>query len=217
MTRNRRATTVLAKLVMGATGLVWVVFVIGHVLGNLLVFRGRAAMNAYSVALHASPELLWIVRAVLYGSLVLHIGAAIWLTRVDLAARPVGYAKKVPRAATVASRSIRWTGAAILAFFVFHILHLTTGTIHPERFDESDIFGNVVRSFQIGWVAAVYIAAMIAIGLHVFHGTWASFKSLGQARLGVHPFRRRVALVVGVGVWLGFTLIPLAIASGVIG
>lgn len=209
-------STVGKKLVMGITGLVWIAFVVGHVLGNLLVFAGRRAMNAYASLLHASAEVLWGVRIVLIVALVLHVASAVSLTRADLAARPVAYARNEPQAATIASRTIRWSGVAILAFLVFHILHLTTGTIHPAPIDVGDAYGNVTRSFQIGWVAALYLVAMVLLGLHVFHGTFAVGKTLGLVRLPAPPFRRSVAIVIAGCVWVGFTAIPLAILTQVI-
>lgn len=202
---------------MGTTGLIWILFVIGHVAGNLLVFRGPSAVNGYSALLHASGGALWSVRAVIYGALVLHVASGVALWRTGDRARPVPYEKKVPQAATIASRSIRWTGLAVLAFIVFHILHLTLGTIRPVPFHDSDVYGNLTRGFRVGWVAAVYIAAMGAVALHVLHGTYASLKSLGLARLRENPFDRRLAVVVALGVWIGFTAIPIAILSGALG
>lgn len=210
-------TTVGKKLLMGTTGLVWIAFVVGHVLGNLLVFRGPAALNGYSRMLHASGGVLWLVRAVLYGALVLHVATGLALWRTAQRARPVGYARKVPQASTLASRSIRWTGVAVLAFLVFHILHLTTGTIHPVPFDPTDVYANVTKGLHVPWVGGVYLLAMAAVGVHVLHGTYASFKSLGLARLRANPFDRRLAHVVALAVWAGFTAIPVVVLSGGLG
>jgi succinate dehydrogenase / fumarate reductase cytochrome b subunit len=210
-------TTVGKKILMGTTGVIWLGFVIGHVAGNLLVFRGSAALNAYSAMLHASAGVLWAVRVVIYGALLLHVITGVALWRAGVRARSVAYARQVPQAATIASRSIRWTGLLVLGFLVFHILHLTTGTLQPVPFQATDVYSNVTRSFRVAWVAAVYVVAMSALALHVLHGAYASFKSLGWARLRSNPFDRRMAVVVALGVWIGFTAIPVAIFSGLLG
>ena len=211
------ATTVGKKVLMGATGLVWIAFIIGHVAGNLLVFRGPSALNGYSAMLHSSASVLWLVRAVIYGSLVLHIASGLTLWRHGARARHVGYAMKVPQAATIASRTVRWTGLVVLAFLVFHLLHLTTGTIRPAPFQDGDVYGNVTRSFHVVAITALYVVAVAAVALHVLHGVHASFKSLGWARLRANPSDRRIAVAVALGVWIGFTAIPVAILSGALG
>ena len=115
------------KVVMGITGLIGVGFVIIHSLGNLLVFRGSAAINSYSHFLKSTGELLWALRAVLLLAVVLHVIAAIQLTRQSRAARPIGYTKRETQVATISSRTMRWGGALLLVFIVVHILHFTTG------------------------------------------------------------------------------------------
>jgi succinate dehydrogenase / fumarate reductase cytochrome b subunit len=207
-------TTVGQKVIMGITGAGLTLFVIGHVLGNLLVFRGRGELNRYSSLLHASAELLWSVRAVLLTSVLAHVWAAWSLTREARAARPIAYTKKVPQAATWASRTMRWGGLFIAVFVVVHVLHLTTGTIRPVPFSETDVYSNVVGAFRVPWVAAFYLVAMIALGLHLFHGVWAAFRSTGMSRPTAHPQRRRLATIVAVFVWAGFTAIPLGVLVG---
>lgn len=209
-------TTVGKKVIMAVTGLVLVIFLIGHVLGNLLVFAGADALNGYSALLKRDMGLLWIARSVLIVAVLLHIWSAWALTRAGHAARPVAYAKKVPQQATLASRTMRWGGVLILAFVIFHLLHFTTGTIRPVPFHEHDVFSNVVHGFQVPWVATVYIVAMIVIGFHLFHGVWAAFRTLGFTRPSQSPFRRRAALVFAVLIWAGFTAIPVAILAGAV-
>jgi len=210
-------TTVAKKVLMGITGLIWIAFLIGHVAGNLLVFGGPSALNRYSALLHASGAGLWAVRAVIYGALVLHISSGLALWRAAVRARRTSYARKVPQAATIASRTIRYTGLVVLAFIVFHILHMTTGTIRPVPFQPTDVYENVTRNFRVAWVAIVYALAMVAVALHALHGTYASFKSLGWAKLRANPFDHRLAILVGLGVWVGFTVIPVVIFSGALG
>lgn len=209
-------TTVGQKVIMGITGSVLTLFVIGHVIGNLLVFRGRRELNGYSALLHASSELLWAVRVVLLTSVIAHVWAAWSLTRRAHAARPIAYAKKVPQAATWASRTMRWGGLLIAVFVVVHLLHLTTGTIRPVPFSETDVYANVVGGFRVPWVAAFYLVAMIALGLHLFHGVWAAFRSTGVSRPTATPLRRRLATIIAVCVWAGFTSIPLGVLVGIV-
>jgi succinate dehydrogenase / fumarate reductase cytochrome b subunit len=209
-------TTVGQKVIMGVTGAVLTLFVIGHVLGNLLFFRGRSELNRYSSLLHASSELLWSVRAVLLTSVLAHIWVAWSLSREAHAARPIPYTKKVPQAATWASRTMRWGGLLIAVFVVVHVLHLTTGTIHPVPFSETDVYANVVGAFHVPWVAAFYLVAMIPLGLHLFHGVWAAFRSTGVSRPTAKPLRRRLATIVAVFVWAGFTAVPLGVLAGIV-
>jgi succinate dehydrogenase / fumarate reductase cytochrome b subunit len=210
-------TMVGKKAVMGVTGLIGVAFVILHSLGNLLVFRGPAALNSYSHFLKSSGELLWAVRIVLIIAVILHVIAAVQLTRQSRAARPSGYTKLEPQAATIASRTMRWGGALLLVFIVLHILHFTTGTLRPGGvFTEGDVYANVVTSFRIWWVALFYVLSMIALGLHLFHGAWSSVRSIGVSPRSRQPLHRRVSLVIAVLVWAAFTSIPVAVFSGLV-
>ena len=205
------------KAVMGVTGLIGIGFVIGHMAGNLLVFRGPQAMNAYSRFLKSTGELLWIVRFVLIGAVILHVVAAWQLTVQNRAARPVGYVDRKPQVTTFASRTMRWGGALLLLFIVLHILHFTTGTLTPTgKFYETDVYTNVVSSFRLWWVSLFYVVSMIALGLHLYHGSWSSVRSLGIAPPSKDPLHRKVALAIAIIVWLGFTAIPVAVFAGLI-
>jgi succinate dehydrogenase / fumarate reductase cytochrome b subunit len=203
------------KVIMAVTGLIMVGYLLTHVAANLLVFRGPELINKYSAVLHSQPAFLWTARAILIVSLIAHVWSAVVLTQRDRAARPVGYAQRNPQASTFASRTIRWGGLIILFFLVWHILQFTTGTVRPAAFVEGDPHGNVVRAFQVPWVVALYVVAMAAVGLHLFHGTWSAFRSLGLVKPSEHALRHRTSLVVAGLVWLGFTIIPLAIFAGV--
>ena len=209
-------STIGQKAVMAVTGLIMLGYLITHVLANLLVFRGPELINGYSRALHSMATLLWTARAILIASLVLHVWAAASLTRRDLAARPVAYRRVDPQAATIASRTIRWGGLVILFFVVFHVLHFTTGTVHPAVFVEGDPHGNVVRAFRVPWVAALYVVAMAALGLHLYHGAWSSFRTLGLTRPRGDTLRHRASAVVAGLIWLGFTVIPIAVLAGLV-
>jgi succinate dehydrogenase / fumarate reductase cytochrome b subunit len=202
------------KAIMAVSGLLMVGYLLTHVAANLLVFRGTL-INQYSALLHSQPALLWVARAVLIVSLIAHVWAAVVLTRRERAARPVAYGMRRPQVATVASRTIRWGGLLILFFLIWHILQFTTGTVRPAPFIEGDPHGNVIRAFQVPWVVALYVVSMAAVGLHLFHGTWSAFRSLGLVKPSEHALRHKTSLILAGLVWLGFTIIPLAIFAGV--
>ena len=205
------------KVVMGVTGLIGIGFVILHSLGNLLVFRGPEAINSYSHFLKSTGELLWTLRVVLFLAVILHVVAAIQLTRQSRAARPIGYTKREAQVATIASRTMRWGGALLLVFIVVHILHFTTGNIRPAGvFSREDVYANVVTSFRIWWVTFFYVVAMIALGLHLFHGAWSSVRSIGVSPPSPQPLHRRLSLVIAVFVWAAFTAVPVAVFSGIV-
>jgi len=205
------------KAVMGVTGLIGVVFVILHSLGNLLIFQGSTALNSYSRLLKSSAELLWALRIILIVAVTLHVIAAVQLTRQSRAARPHGYVKHEAQAATIASRTMRWGGALLLVFIVFHILHFTTGTIRPAGvFSHEDVYTNVVTSFRIWWVALFYVVSMIALGFHLFHGAWSSVRSIGVSPASPRPLQHRLSLAIAVLVWAAFTAVPVAVFSGLV-
>ena len=215
--RRFYASMVGKKVVMGVTGLIGIGFVILHSLGNLLVFRGPDAINSYSHFLKSTGELLWALRIVLIVAVILHVIAAVQLTRQSRAARPIGYAKQVPQAATIASRTMRWGGALLFIFIVLHILHFTTGTIRPAGvFSPKDVYANIVLSFRIWWVSLFYVVAMIALGLHLYHGAWSSVRSIGVSPESPQPLHRRVSLVIAILVWAAFTAVPLAVIFGLV-
>lgn len=204
------------KAIMAVTGLIWLAYLITHVLANLLVFQGPVKINAYSAFLHGTGGALWAARLVLIAALVLHITAAIQLAARSQQARPTGYAAgREPQVSTLASRTIRWGGALILIFLVYHILHFTVGTVHPD-FVEGDPYHNVASGFHNPLVVGFYLIAMAAVGLHLYHGVWSSGRSLGLSPPSPHPLRRTVALVLALLIWLGFTIIPIAVYAGVV-
>lgn len=206
-------STVATKVVMAVTGLILVGYLITHVAANLTIFNGPEKINQYAASLREFPALLWGARLVLLGAAVLHVWSAFRLTALKSASRPVGYRQHRYRAGTFAARTIRLGGVLLLVFIVFHILHFTVGSVHPE-FTPGDVHGNVIRGLQIPWVSLFYIVAMGALGLHLAHGVWSVFQSLGVTNPRVERYRKGVALVLAVGIAGGFTLIPLAIMTG---
>ena len=206
------------KAVMAVTGLVGIGYVILHMVGNLQVFQGADRLNGYAATLHGPlNELLWVARAILIVAVVLHVVAAWQLTRRDHAARPVDYQNRRPQVSTTASRTMRWGGVLLLVFIVVHILHFTTGTVRPTgTFTPGDVYGNVTGSFRIGWVTFFYVAAMVALGFHLYHGAWSSVRSLGAANPAPDLRHRPIAILIAVGVAGGFALVPVAVYFGLI-
>lgn len=200
---------------MAVTGLMLVAFVIGHVGANLLVFGGADAIDGYAVSLRELGPLLWMARAGLFVAAVLHIVSAVQLSRLRSVARPIGYERLDPQVSTLGARTIRVGGLILALFIVFHLLHFTVGTVHPD-FRELQPYHNMVVGFQYWWVVAIYLAAMIFLGLHLYHGVWSAFRTLGVTRGTFDPFRRRTSLFLAVLVWLGFTIIPVAVIAGVL-
>lgn len=209
---------------MAVTGLIGIGFVILHMAGNLQAFVGAEKLNAYGALLHGPlAELTWLLRITLIVAVVLHVLMAYQLTARAKAARPVGYKMREPQVSTLASRTMRWGGVLLLVFIVVHILHFTTRTIDPAgyagRTDASghfDVYGDVVGSFRIWWVSLFYIVSMIALGLHLFHGAWASIRTLGYAHPSENPLKRKIAMGLAAVVWLGFTLVPVAVILGIL-
>jgi succinate dehydrogenase / fumarate reductase cytochrome b subunit len=210
------SSSVGKKAVMAITGLIWVAYLVTHVLANLLVFQGPQMINAYSAFLHGTGGALWAARLVLILALVLHVLAATQLAARAQEARPDGYAGgRKPQTSTIAARTIRWGGALILLFLVYHVLHFTVGTAHSS-FVEGNPYHNVATGFRNPVVVVLYLIAMAGVGLHLYHGIWSSGRSLGTSPPSPRPLRRNVALILALLVWLGFSIIPVAVYAGVV-
>jgi succinate dehydrogenase / fumarate reductase cytochrome b subunit len=197
---------------MAVTGVILSAFVLGHMLGNLQVFQGPESIDAYGRLLRKEPALLWTVRLGLLAAVGLHIWAFVALTRKNLKARPEGYREKKYRESSFASRSMTITGPLLLAFIIYHILHMTTGTVHPA-FEEGHVYHNLVNGLT-GLVGLIYLLAMAMLALHLWHGVWSMFQTLGLPEDRYHSLGRRIATVFTILVTLGFILVPLAIMSG---
>jgi succinate dehydrogenase / fumarate reductase cytochrome b subunit len=202
------------KILMAVTGLVLFLFVVGHMAGNLQIFLGEEELNRYANFLHSVPELLWIARIVLLSSLLVHMLAAVQVWWQSRQARPIPYQVRVPIATDYAARTMLWTGPLVLLFVIYHLLHLTVGTLYPELFDETNVYQNVVSGFEIWYIAAVYIAANIALGVHLYHGLWSLFQTLGWSHPRFDRYRRVVAVIGAAAIALGNISIPVAIMAG---
>ena len=208
-------TSIGKKVVMAITGLILFGYVIGHVLGNLQVFIGAPQLNEYAAMLKANAALLWGVRMVLLVSVVLHIVASVQLTRMSWRSRPEGYHYKDVIQADYAARTMRWSGPIIAVFVIYHLLHLTTGSVHPQ-FDAHDVYRNVIIGFRVWPVALFYIIAMVALAFHLWHGVWSMFQTLGLINPKSDRIIRRLAALASLAIAVGFISIPMAVLAGLI-
>jgi len=200
---------------MAATGLLLYGFVVVHMLGNLQVYLGPQAINAYGEFLQhvLHGQGIWIARATLLLALALHVWAAVSLTLANVSARPVGYREWQARDSTYASRTMAWSGPLLGAFLVYHLAHFTVGSAHPE-FVRGDVFRNMVVGFQNPFASAFYMLAMLALGLHMYHGFWSMLQTLGLSHPRWNGVRRGVSLLLAFAVVLGNVSIPLAVLTG---
>ena len=210
------------KAVMAVTGLILFGFVFVHMVGNLKLYMGPESMNQYAESLRTmfTPILpregaLWVARLVLLAAVVFHIHAAYALTMMNRHARPVAYKGRDHVKASYAARTMRWGGVILLLFIIYHLLHFTTGHAHRD-FIHGDVYHNVVSGFRVWWVAAFYILANLALGLHLYHGVWAMFSSVGVTHKHVDRWRRGFASVFAVVVTLGNLSFPLSVLLGIV-
>ena len=203
------------KVVMAASGAVLFGFVVAHMAGNLQVYLGRTAINTYALSLRHVPALLWAARLGLLAAVTAHVASAYSLTRISQEARPVGYRAREVRESTYASRTMRWSGVILLLFIVYHLMHFTFGNVHPS-FVPGDVFHNVVTGFRSLAVSGFYIAAMVALGLHLYHGVWSMMQTVGLSHPRYDHLRHAFATLVAVLVVAGNISFPLAVLTGLL-
>ncbi|HEX6896880.1 MAG TPA: succinate dehydrogenase cytochrome b subunit [Bryobacteraceae bacterium] len=209
------ASTIGKKAVMAISGCILFLFVIGHLIGNLQIYEGPEKLNQYAVFLRSLPALLWTVRIVLLVMVALHIWSSIALAQRKLDARPVGYVKKKPVDSSYASRTMYWSGPIILAFVIYHLLDFTFGSVNPH-FVEGDVYSNVIASFRLIPVSVFYIFAMLLLCMHLYHGLWSMFQSLGFYHPRYTPALKRAAAAVAILIAAGNISIPVAVMAGVV-
>jgi succinate dehydrogenase / fumarate reductase cytochrome b subunit len=208
-------STVGRKVVMAVTGVILFGFVVGHLAGNLLVYQGPEALNAYADGLRRFPAALWGARAVLLLAVLLHIWAAVALTVANKKARPQGYSGRKDRAATYASRTMVWSGPLLALFIFYHLAHLTFGGPHPD-FVHGDVYHNFITGFQSPVVAGIYILSMLALGLHLYHGLYSMTQSVGLNHPRINSGRRIVAGVFTAAIVAGNISMPVAVLAGIL-
>ncbi len=205
------------KWVMAVTGLILFGFVLVHMTGNLLVYLGPEAINGYGeflrTFLHGAG--LWIARAVLLTSVVLHIWAAWTLSLENLSARPVGYRRTHHESSTYASRTMVWGGPILALFIVYHLLDFTTGQLHPG-FVPGDVYHNFITGFSHPLVVAVYVVAMLALGLHLYHGVWSMLQTMGLNHPRYNIARKTAAAAFALLIVVGNISMPVAVLAGIV-
>jgi|HubBroStandDraft_6_1064221.scaffolds.fasta_scaffold561482_2 succinate dehydrogenase / fumarate reductase cytochrome b subunit len=206
------------KVVMAVTGVILFGYVLGHLLGNLQIYLPETGVpstepiNIYAAFLHSHTVALWGVRLLLLVAVVLHITASVQLSLLKGKARPVAYVKKEDIPTSYAARTMMWSGPIIAAFVVFHVLHLTAGTVLP--IEEGDVRANVISGFQHPAVAIFYILAMALLCTHLYHGLWSMFQSVGLNHPRYTPVLKRLAAVFAWFVAIGNISIPVAVLAG---
>lgn len=215
-------STLGKKYIMALTGAGLFVFVLAHMIGNLQVFLGPDALNAYAVFLKSKPALLWGMRFGLLAIVSLHILTAVQLTLRNRAARPEKYDRGKPYKATYASRTLILSGLTLLAFIVYHLMHFTVGLVDPgylqlrDANGHHDVYRMTILGFSHPGVSAFYIAAMALLCLHLSHGVGSSFQSIGFKNKETAVWIDRISNILGVIVFLGNSSMPLAVLAGIL-
>ncbi|MET9657704.1 succinate dehydrogenase [Streptomyces sp. NPDC006510] len=222
MTRTLWDSSVGKKTVMAVSGLIMLLYLVVHMIGNLKIFFGSGEFNHYAHWLRTMGEpflhyewALWIVRVVLVAAVVLHATSAYQLSRRDIRARPAKYVHKKPRA-SYATRTMRWGGIILGLFIVWHILDLTTGTVHSGGFQSGHPYQNVIDTFSTWYGNTIYIVAVLALGLHVQHGFWSAAQTLGAGSATRDRVLKTIANALAAVLTLGFISVPVAVMTGVV-
>lgn len=230
-TRLRRGRTpqaltssIVLKIAMAVSGAMFIAFVLSHMYGNLKAFSGHDAYNAYAEHLRVIGEpifprsgLLWIMRVGLVAALVVHVTCAVVLWRRAHRARSVRYVARLRHTSSLAARTMRWGGLALFLFLGWHLLNFSIGKVNVTGGPTNDPYDLLVDSFQTWWLTAIYLAAMVALGMHLWHGTWSAAQTLGLT--GTARRRRAArttAAITSLVIAGGFSLSPVFIAAGVI-
>ena len=217
-------TTIALKLGMAISGFIFLGFVLAHMYGNLKAFAGHDSFNEYAHHLRTmgTPILpyagaLWIIRAVLVVSLVVHVYCAATLWKRAKQARTVRYQVKKHTGAIFASRLMRWGGVTLLLFIIWHLLNFTIGKVNVQGGPTNDPYNLLVDTFDTWWLTLIYLVAMAMLGAHLHHGTWSAMQTLGLTGTERARVRsKRLAFAVAVVVTVGFSLVPIFVLAGVI-
>ncbi|MGG2465465.1 succinate dehydrogenase [Streptomyces sp. RGM 3693] len=215
-------STVGKKAVMAVSGLIMLGYLVVHMFGNLKIFFGPGAFNGYAHWLRTLGEpfmhyewTLWVVRVVLVAAVVAHATAAYQLSRRDIKARPTKYVHKKPRA-SYATRTMRWGGIILGLFIVWHVLDLTTGTVHTGGFQPGHPYQNVVDTFSTWYGNVIYLVAMLALGLHVRHGFWSAAQTLGAGSRNRDRLLSTLANLLALVLTVGFIAVPVGVMTGLV-
>jgi succinate dehydrogenase / fumarate reductase cytochrome b subunit len=209
---------------MATSGTVFILFVLLHMYGNLKAFGGHDTFNEYAHHLRTFGEpilpyagMLWLIRATLLVSLVVHVVTAVALWRRARKARPVRYVMKKRTGATFASLMMRWGGVTLLLFIVWHLLNFSIGKVNVTGGATDDPYNLLVDTFGTWWLTIIYLVAMAMLGAHLHHGIFSATQTLGlTSNARSRTFSKRVAFTLAVIIAGGFSLVPLFVLFGVI-
>ena len=206
---------------MAVTGLLMILFVVMHLLGNLSIFAGPDGINAYAEKLHALGPVVWITRVVMVTAVVLHVILSIQITAENWAAKPQKYAVSKSLKATFASKNMIWTGVVIGAFVVYHLLHFTLRVtpgleLGEDTLNRFDVFTMVVSALKSPAMAAIYVVAMVGLFLHLTHGIQSTFQTLGLSNGKLLPAYGRFGKVLSALFLIGYGAIPVLIVVGLL-
>jgi succinate dehydrogenase / fumarate reductase cytochrome b subunit len=215
VTTGLYSSTLGKKYLMAVTGVLLFGFVVGHMAGNLQLYLGAEIYNAYAHKLQSLGLLLWLVRAVLLSIVGVHIFVAIQLWLRNRASRPVKYRVFNPPAVDYAAKTMIFSGPIIGLFILYHLADFTIGWANPD-FIRGDVYHNVLSSFQVPWIAGIYILANLLLAIHLYHGLWSLFQTLGWDHPRWGRFRRWLAVGFAAVIGAGNVSMPLAVLTGVV-
>ena len=217
-------STITIKLVMAASGIIFILFVLAHMYGNLKAFSGHDAYNEYAEHLRILGEpmvpregFLWILRSVLIVSLVVHVYCAAKLWRRANRARTTRYVMKKNIASSFSSRLMRWGGLTLLLFIIWHLVNFTIGKVNVSGGATNDPYNLLVDTFDTWWLTVIYLFAMLALGAHLHHGIWSAAQTIGLT--GTAKARatwKKIAFSLALVISGGFSLVPIFVLAGVI-
>jgi succinate dehydrogenase / fumarate reductase cytochrome b subunit len=217
-----KTNSVFKKFVMAISGILMLLYLIAHMIGNLKVFTGRESFNHYSEWIRTIGEpavpaqtTLTIIRVVLVVAVVAHFWAAVSLWRQARRARPERYVTKKPVAQTYAARTMRWGGVIVLLFIVWHLLDLTVGVVNPDGTDSTP-YDRLVASFSNPFITAFYVLALVLLGMHLRHGIWSVTQTLGQSNRRRERTVNAFAIVFSTALTAGFLLVPFSVLFGLV-
>ncbi len=215
-------TSIGRKIMMAATGVVLILFLLGHMIGNLQILLGPEPINRYAAFLQGLGELLWAIRLSMVTIFIVHIVLSIWLTLENWSARPVPYQKLETVQASLASRTMIWTGILVAGFLIMHIMHYTMGVLQPEHFHHidaegrHDVYAMLVHGFSNIGFSGLYIVLMIMLGTHLSHAISSACETLGFNHPGYAALVKYGVPILSWGIAIGYIIVPVSVLCGIV-
>ena len=208
------------KFIMGSTGIILLLFVIVHLIGNLGIYIGANKFNSYAEFLKSIPSIVYFIRIFLLICFLLHISMAILLSKNNKLSRPIGY--DAVYTITFASSTMLISGSTVLLFFMFHISHLTLGYIYPnvyllkDSFGRHDVYSMTILSFQHIWISILYIIAQMFIGMHILHGFYSAIQTFGLTSYKYIKLTKIIGNILALSIFICYSSIPISVLLGII-